>query len=436
MATQTVSHQTVPDEIARAVVLPESYADLDGVVHPACKWLRENMPIAVAEVDTYDPVWLISKHADIQKVLTDGDLFHNADINILLYPSAGDEGLRALNNGTTKVLDNLSYMDPPDHSTYRMAIASVFTPARVRQFEERLKTLAKEHVDRFLDRQGESEVDFVDTLSREYALATIMELSGIPVEDYQYMLKLTQDTFGGDDPDWKRDDVPDTPEAAARQWHDSVQDFYEYFEGVRADRTANPRDHDLSTAIIQSRTADGELMPDRIQNHLTLTLALAGHDTVNSAISGTMFGLASSPDQFDKVKEDPSLVAGLVDEGIRWATPAKHFMRNASRDAEFLGKEFKGMDRVMALFVSGNRDEDAFADPFKFDVTRKPNPHLSFSYGPHVCLGQHIARLEMRVLFAELVPRLGSVELAGEPKLKISNFVSGQKTLPVRFTNA
>ncbi len=434
MATQQIGHELVPDEIARAVILPESYADLDGVVHPACKWLRESMPIAVAHVEAYDPVWLVSKHADIKKVLSDGDLFHNADINILLYPTAGDEGLRALNNGTTKVLDNLSYMDPPDHYKYRTAIAHVFTPARVRQFEDRLKELAKEHVDRFLEHDGE--VDFVEVLSRDFALSAVMELAGIPVEDYQYMLKLTQDTFGGDDPDWKRDDVPQSPEAAARQWHAAVQDFYEYFEGIRADRLATPREADMSTEIIHSRTADGEPMPDRIQNHLTLTLALAGHDTVNSAISGSMYGLMSSPGQFAKVKNDPTLIPGLVDEGLRWATPAKHFMRNVSRDAELLGVEFKAMDRVMALFVSGNRDEEVFANPYEFDVTRKPNPHLSFSYGPHVCLGQHVAKIEMRALYAELIPRLTSVEPAGEPKLKVSNFVSGQKTLPMRFTKA
>jgi cytochrome P450 len=434
LPTTSAAPTTVPEEIARAVMLPESYADLDGIVHPACRWLRENMPVAVAELEGYDPIWLVSRHADIKAVLADQELFHNADVNILLYPKAGDEGLRALNGGTTKVLDNLSYLDPPEHPRYRGAIQHVFTPARVRQFERRLQDLAREHVDRFLAQDGE--VDFVEVLTRDYALSAVMELAGIPPEDNQYMLKLTQETFGGDDPDWKRDDVPATPEAAARQWHDSVQGFYEYFEGIRADRIAHPREADMSTEIIHSRTADGELMPERIQNHLTLTLALAGHDTVNSAMSGCMHGLLHHPEQFALVRNDPSLVAGLVDEGLRWATPAKHFMRNATREAEALGVHFRPMDRVMALFVSGNRDEDVFADPYTFDITRRPNPHLSFSHGPHVCLGQHVAKLEMRVLYAELLPRLRSIEPAGAPRLKVSNFVSGQKTLPMRFTAA
>jgi alpha-terpineol hydroxylase len=434
MAATSTQHAVVPDEIARAVMLPESYTDLDGIVHPACRWLRENMPVAVADIEGYDPVWLVSTHAAIRAVLSDQDLFHNADINILLYPTAGDEGLRALNNGTTKVLDNLSYMERPEHTTYRTAIAHVFTPGRVRQFESRLKTLCREHVDRFLEQEGE--VCFVDSLSRDLALSAVMELAGIPHEDYRYMLKLTQETFGGDDPDWKREDVPDTPEAAARQWHDAVQGFYEYFEGIRADRLANPRKGDMSTEIIHSLTASGEPMPERIQNHLTLTLALAGHDTVNSAISGCMHGLLNNPDQFAKVKADPRLIPGLVDEGLRWATPAKHFMRNATADTDVLGGPMRAMDRVMALFVSGNRDEAVFADPFTFDITRKPNPHLSFSFGPHVCLGQHVAKLEMRTLYAELIPRLASIEPTGAPRLKVSNFVSGQKTLPMRFTRA
>jgi cytochrome P450 len=221
----------------------------------------------------------------------------------------------------------------------------------------------------------------------------------------------------------------------AKQWLASVQDFYEYFEVIRKDRLANPRE-DLASAIVNARLQNSELMPERIQNHLTASIALAGHDTTNSAISAGMHGLALFPEQFDKVKADPKLIPGLVDESLRWATPAKHFMRNATRDTELGGIQIKAMDRLMCLFVSGNRDEDAFEDPMTFDVTRRPNPHLSFSFGPHVCLGQHIAKIEMRALFDELIPRLASVELAGEPTLKVSNFVSGFKTLPIRFTKA
>jgi cytochrome P450 len=423
----------VPDDIARAVVLPASYADLNGVVFPACEWLRRNAPVSRAEVEGYDPIWLVSKHAEIKQVLRDADTFHNADANIMLQPQAGDAYLRELLDGTTHVLNNLSYMEPPEHGCFRNATAYAFLPAQVRKFQDRFGELAKEAVDRLLECDGEC--DFVSVLSSQYPLTAVMEVLGVAREDYPLMLKLTQDTFGGDDPDWKREEVAATPEAMAKQWHASVQDFYEYFEVIRKDRLACPRD-DLSTSIVTARLEEGALMPERIQNHLTASIALAGHDTVNSAISAGIHGLALFPAQFQKVKADPSLVPGLVEESLRWATPAKHFMRNATRDAEVGGVPISDTDRLMCLFVSGNRDEDVFADPMIFDVTRRPNPHLSFSFGPHVCLGQHIAKIEMRALFEELVPRLGSVELAGEPRLKVSNFVSGFKSLPIRFTKA
>jgi cytochrome P450 len=303
----------------------------------------------------------------------------------------------------------------------------------VRRFEPRFREIAKEAVDRLMEHEGEC--DFVSELSARYPLNAVLEMLGVPPEDYDYMLKVTQDTFGGDDSDWRRDDVPPTPEAMAKQWHHAVQEAYEYFEVIRKDRLANPRE-DLATAIVTAKLEDGELMPERIQNHLTLSVAIAGHDTTNSAISAGMHGLALFPDQLEKVKAEPKLIPGLVDESLRWATPAKHFMRNATRDTELRGVEIKANDRLMCMFVSGNRDEEAFPEPMKFDVTRRPNPHLSFSFGPHVCLGQHIAKIEMRALFDELIPRLGSVELAGEPTLKVSNFVSGFKKLPIRFTKA
>ncbi len=433
----TIDHRlepaVVPDDIARAVVLPASYGDLDRTVYPACEWLRENAPVARAKVDGYDPIWLISKHADIKDVLRDAETFHNADANIMLQPQAGDAYLRDLLDGTTHVLSNLSYMEPPEHGRYRNATAFAFLPAQVRRFQDRFRELAREAVDRMLECDGEC--DFVGVVSAQYPLSAVMEMLGVRREDYELMMKLTQDTFGGDDPDWKRDDVPASPEAMAKQWHASVQDFYEYFEVIRTDRLANPRD-DLSTAIVTARLDDGELMPERIQNHLTASIALAGHDTTNSAISAGMHGLALFGAQFEQVRANPELVPGLVDESLRWATPAKHFMRNASCDAEVGGVPIASMDRLMCLFVSGNRDPEVFPDPMSFDVTRRPNPHLSFSFGPHVCLGQHIAKMEMRALFEELIPRLKSVELAGEPRLKVSNFVSGFKSLPIRFTTA
>jgi cytochrome P450 len=428
--TEQLTHYTVPDDIARAIMLPGSYGDLDGTVLPACKWLRENAPVGRAEIEGYDPIWIISKHADLKTVLRDPETFHNADVNIMLQPQVGDEYLRSLLGGNTHVLRNLSYMEPPEHTAHRKAIAHSFLPAQIRQFEARFRELAKENVDRLLE--YDDEVDFVSTLSSRYPMNAVLGMLGVPPEDYNYMLKLTQDTFGGDDPDHRRDAVPATPEAMARQWKESVADFYQYFETIRKDRHANPRD-DLATALVTARLENGELQSERVQNDALCAIGVAGHDTTASAISAGMHGLATFPDQFEKVKGDPALIPGLVDESLRWGTPARHFMRNASRDTELNGIPIRNMDRLMCLFLSGNRDEEVFAEPNRFDVTRRPNPHLAFSFGPHSCIGQHIARLEMRVLWEELIPRVESFELVGEPTFRRANWVGGLKTLPIRL---
>lgn len=420
----------VPKEIAEAIILPAGYADIERIVHPACAWLRTNMPVGRAQVDGYDAIWLITKHAHVREVFRDAQLFHSADINIMLHPRAGDDYLRGLLGGTTKVLENLSYMEPPEHLLVRTAIGASFQPTEIRKFEQRFREIAKDAVDRFLDHDGEC--DAVAALTRDYPLNAVLEMLGIPQSDYAYMLKITQDTFGGDDPDWKRDDVRPTPEAAAKQWHAAVQDAYEYFEVIRRDRQKTPRD-DLATAIFTARLPNGEALSERVQNHLALSIAIAGHDTTNSALAGGLLGLARFPQELERVRANPALVAGLVDESLRYATPAKHFMRNATRTTEFHGATMQPLDRIMGLFVSGNRDEEVFPDPERFDVTRKLNQHLSFSYGPHVCLGQHLAKIEMRALFSELVPRLKSIELAGTPTLKTGNFVTGLKRLPIRF---
>jgi cytochrome P450 len=434
MSTTTqVDQQVVPDEIAKAVILPASYADLDGTVYPAFRWLRENAPLALAKVDGYDPIWIVAKHHDNQTVLRNAELFNNAGANIMLQPQAGDAYLRDLLGGNTHVLNNLSYMEPPEHTRYRQAIAHEFLPAQVRKFMPRFKEIAAAAVDHFMEHEGE--VDVVRELSARYPLNAVLEMLGVPPEDYDLMLKVTQDTFGGDDPDWVREDVELAPEAAAKQWQLAVEDAYEYFEVIRKDRLANPRD-DLATAIVTAKLDNGELMPERIQNHMAASVAIAGHDTTNSAIAAGMQGLALFPDQLEKVRAEPKLVPGLVEESLRWATPAKHFTRDATADAEVSGVQIKAGDRLMCAFVSANFDEDVFPNAHSFDVTRRPNPHMAFSFGPHVCLGQHIAKIEMRALFEELIPRLGSIELAGEPRLKVSNFVSGFKTLPVRFTKA
>jgi alpha-terpineol hydroxylase len=432
--TAVTDDLTVPEEIARACILPASYADLEGTVYPAWDWLRHNLPLGKATIEGYDPIWLASKHHTVAEVTSNAELFHNAGANIMFQPQAGDEYLRGILGGHTRVMDNLSYLEPPVHNEYRLAQARHFLPNQVRKFEPRFKEIAKTAVDNFLD-QPDGPVDAVSSLSARYPLNAVLEMLGVPASDYEAMLKITQDTFGGDDPDWIRDDVPPTPEAMAKQWQLAVAEAEAYFDVIRRDRHAHPRD-DLATAIVTAKLPDGNYMPDRIQNQMALSIAVAGHDTTNSAISAGLEGLARFPDQLALAKENPKLVPGLVEESLRWATPAKHFTRDCTADTEVDGVVIKQGDRVMCAFVSADFDEDVFPDPHRFDITRRPNRHMAFSHGPHICLGQHIAKIEMRALFNELLPRIATLEMAGEPVLKVSNFVSGFKSLPVTFTRA
>ncbi len=422
----------VPDEIARAIVLPGGYGDLDGVVFPACDWLRANAPISQVQVEGYDKVWLITKHQHNKEVLRDGDTFASGIENFMLTTTAGDDYLKSIYDGTTKVIDNLTPMDSQEHRDHRAAQADAFSIEATKKFVPRFQALAKESVDAFLATGGEC--DAVATLARDFPLKVVMEMISVPESDFPLMHKMTQETFGGDDPDIvSESDADMSPETAARLWQEAVDGFYDYFEEIRVERLRCPID-DLTSAIVNGKLPDGELMMPRRQNHMVSSIALAGHDTVSSSIAGGIHGLAAYPEQFALVKNDPSLIGGLVDEALRWATPAKHFMRTASRDVDFHGHQIKAGDRVMCLFVSANRDEDVFPEPYKFDITRRPNPQLSFSFGPHICLGLHIAKIEMEALYEELISRVDSIELAGEPRLKIGNFVTGFKTLPVRFT--
>jgi alpha-terpineol hydroxylase len=432
MAITADTSLTVPDDIARAIILPESYGHpLEEEVIPAGQWLRENMPLGKAKVEGYDDVWLVSKHADIQTVAKDNDLFHNGDANPLFNSQADDRFARELTGGTTRTLDSFSYMDPPEHPSYRGTLGDYFQPRVIRQkYEETFTELAKQLVDEFMDFDGEC--DFVQDFAAHYPTRVTMAVLGVPPEDHAKMLQLTAEFFGGADPAMQREEFKGLADAQSRQWAATVQEFYGFFQAMREQRAAEPQD-DLITFVNQLQ-AGGEPWPEHIKNGFLATVAPAGIDTTKSAIAGAIIAFTRFPDQWELVKSDEKLIPGLVEESLRWTTPTKNFMRNATRGTELHGIPINATDRMCMMLFSGNRDADVFARPHDFDVTRRPNPHLSFSHGPHICLGQHIAKTEMRILFSELLPRLKSIEIAGEPEREQSNLVSNWRTLPVRFT--
>ena len=239
---------------------------------------------------------------------------------------------------------------------------------------------------------------------------------------------LTQELFGAADPELARKEEPDP---AGKLTPGVITDFFEYFRKLSADRRANPGD-DLASVIANSQI-DGQPISEFEAMSYYIIVATAGHDTTSSSTGGAIWGLAENPAELAKLKADPSLIPGLVDESIRWTMPVKTFMRTAADAAEVGGRKLDKGDWLMLCYASGNRDEAVFEDPQAFRVDRKPNKHLAFGYGAHLCLGQHLAKMEMRILWEEMIPRLESLELAGEPSMSQAVFVNGPKTLPIRF---
>lgn len=419
----------IPDEIAFQAIDPKAYAD--NSVHDAFRWLRANNPLGRAELEGVSPFRIVTRHADILEISRQNDLFHSGDLASTFTTLEGDRLVREMTGGSPHLVRTLVQMDAPDHPKYRIMTQSWFLPQNIRKLEGRIRQIARDHVDRMAALGGEC--DFVNEIALYYPLRVIMEILGVPAEDEPRMLKLTQELFGAQDPELSRSGGKENlqgPEAMAAL-QGVIADFFMYFKAITDDRKANPRD-DVASVIANGKL-DGEPINDFEAMSYYVIVATAGHDTTSSSTAGAIWGLCENPGEFAKVKADPSLIGGLVDESIRWITPVKHFMRSATADAEVGGHRIEKGEWLWLAYPSGNRDEAVFEEPDAFRVDRGPSKHLAFGYGAHLCLGQHLAKMEMRILFEELLPRLKSLEFAGEPKLSAGSFVSGPKHLPIRY---
>ncbi len=419
----------IPADIAATLVNPAAYADHR--LHDSYRWLRANNPLGVARPEGFDPFWVVTKHAHIQAISRQNELFHNADRPTTLTNRAVEERVRKITGGPNLVR-SLVQMDAPDHPKYRALTQSWFMPVNLGKFEARVREIARATVQRMLDKGGQC--DFVADVALGYPLHVIMEILGVPEKDEPRMLRLTQELFGPQDPDTARIRESLTAEQFSGMMQSVVNDFGAYFRGITEDRRRHPRE-DLATVIANAKIG-GHYMPDHDATSYYMIVATAGHDTTSSSTAGALWALAEDPAQFERVKANPELIPGLVDEAIRWTTPVKHFMRSATADAELGGRKIAKGDWLMLCYASGNRDEEVFEQPDQFRCDRKPNRHVAFGYGAHLCLGQYLAKLEMKILFEELLPRLKSLALDGEVKMTQAYFVNGPKKLPIRFETA
>ncbi|KUH84717.1 cytochrome P450 [Mycobacterium sp. IS-1556] len=408
------------DDAAKVLADPKGYAD-DARLHEALSYLRANNPVAWVDNPPYRPFWAITKHADIMAIERDNNLWLSEPRPLLATAEADDVLKAQLEAGIG--LRTLIHMDDPHHRKVRAIGADWFRPKAMRALKVRVDELAKRYVDRM--REIGPECDFVTEIAVNFPLYVIMSLLGLPEEDFPRMHMLTQEMFGGDDEEFQRGQKPEDMLAV-------LADFFNYFAKLTASRRANPTE-DLASAIANGRI-DGEPLSDMDTASYYVIVASAGHDTTKDAISGGLHALIENPDELDRLRHDPDLMPTAVEEMIRWSTPVKEFMRTAAEDTEVRGVNIAKGESVYLAYVSGNRDEEVFDEPFRFDVSRDPNKHVSFGYGVHFCLGAALARMEMNSFFTELIPRLESIELAGAPELTATTFVGGLKHLPIRYS--
>ncbi|MCV7335698.1 cytochrome P450 [Mycolicibacterium senegalense] len=409
------------DEAAKVLADPTAYAD-DSRLHTALTHLRANNPVAWVDNRPYRPFWAITKHADIMAIERDNELFISEPRPLLATAAADDLAKQQLEAGMG--LRTLIHMDDPHHRKVRAIGADWFRPKAMRALKVRVDELAKRYVDKMRDIGPEC--DFVTAIAVDFPLYVIMSLLGLPEEDFGRMHMLTQEMFGGDDDEYKRDGGSLEDQLAV------LMDFFAYFSTLTASRRANPTE-DLASAIANG-TMDGEPLSDVDTASYYVIVASAGHDTTKDAISGGLHALIENPDQLARLQAQPGLMGTAVEEMIRWSTPVKEFMRTATADTTVRGVPIAKGESVYLAYVSGNRDEEVFANPHRFDVARDPNKHLAFGYGVHFCLGAALARMEMNSLFTELLSRLDSIELAGTPELSATTFVGGLKHLPIRYS--
>ena len=408
-----------------ALVSNVTYGD-DAKIHSLLTDLRKNDPVHWTEPEGFRPFWSITKYADILEIEKLNDQFLNEPRSVLMNMQA-EHDLAAMwggpdpKTGRVSPLRTLIDMDGADHRAYRGLTQPWFMPANLKKLEARMAELAKRYVDKMMALG--TECDFTKDIAVYYPLHVIMSIMGVPESDEPRMLKLTQELFGGGDPDMRREDRDANTNVIA--------DFFSYFNQVTEDRRARPGE-DLATVIANGKVNGCPLGPVETASYYII-VATAGHDTTSSSIAGGLRALIENPDQLKKLKENPDLLNTAVDEIIRWVTPVQHFMRTATEDYSLRGRQIKKGQAVQLLYISGNRDEEIWPDPFKFDISRENNRHVAFGYGAHVCLGQHLAKMEIKAFFKELLGRLDSIAMTGPSKRVQSTFVSGLKTLPVRY---
>jgi cholest-4-en-3-one 26-monooxygenase len=383
-----------------------------GIPHEAFEVLRREAPVYFHREPGGRGFWAVTKYDDVVTVSKDPGRFssHRGGTNIQDYPPEDLSTIQLL----------MLNMDPPQHNKFRRLVSQGFTPRVIAKLEPRIRQIANNILDEIAPHGA---CDFVRSVAAELPLQVIAELMGIPQEDRGKVFDWSNRLIGFDDPDFQTS-LDDGKQAAMEMWM-YANTLGEVRKGGKGD--------DLVT-ILMNGEVDGTSLSEPEFDSFFLLLAVAGNETTRNLIAGGLLALIEHPEQRARLVEKPSLVSSAVEEMLRWVTPVVHFRRTALRDTELRGVKIKEGEKVVVYYPSANRDEDVFESPRLFDVGRSPNEHLAFGVGQHFCLGNNLARLEIRVMFEELLRRLPDMELAGPVKRLRSNFINGVKEIPVKFT--
>ncbi len=386
--------------------------------HEMFEVLRAEDPVHWTPEPDGPGFWSITKHADLVQVNRDHETFSAEKGGITLHEFD-------LEPGNVDMRGKIMVMtDPPRHTRYRLLVNKGFTPRMIGMLEAHLAYRAELIIDSVIER---GECEFVTDLAAELPLQAIAEIMGVPQEERHLLFDWTNAMIGADDPEYNKDENNRAVAQAA------AAELYLYAAALGEARRNDPRE-DVVTRLINAEI-DGDKLTSEEFELFILLLAVAGNETTRNATAHGMHALMTHPDQFALLCERPELLPTAIEEILRWASPVLYFRRQATRDYELRDKTIKAGDKVAMWFVSGNRDEEVFEDPFSFDITRAPNDHIAFGGGgAHFCLGANLARLELRLLFEQIAQRMPDMRIAGDVERLRSNFIGGIKHIPVEFT--
>ena len=416
----------VQDDLANVdVASPRVYAE--GVPHETLAALREHDPVHWHPwPGTRGGFWLLTKHADVVEVGKDPDTFSS---------QAGHIALEDREPDALAARQSLIETDPPAHTRLRKIVSYAFTRSKVKEYEEYTRVIASDLLDAAI---AKGEFDWVTEISEPLPINVIISILGLPEEDAPMLIELTSEMAAATDPEYKPDPEKYPSDVDPRLLPFGTPAAYQVFEYGRRmgeERRKRPTD-DLVSRLVNAEV-DGERLDDTEYTNFFELFIFAGNETTRTGISQGIVALMEHPDELDRLDADRTLLPTAVDEILRYGTPIIYFRRTAMRDTEIRGVPIQAGDRVALWYVSANFDEEVFADPYRFDLAREPNPHVTFGRGgPHFCLGSFLARLEVRILLEEILARKVRFELTGSPVRLSSNFINGFKSLPVRVVPA